>query len=170
MRKLNFLQILFHFIATYCCIFLFRTLHWINNIRVLEITEKHSLENIQNDFSNYGITAKDIFNLTAFPPIATLIGMLLGIGISLFISIKKKWPLINSLVIFILCFSFNYFDLPIFNYLQTLYPLTLTKSLFLQLITLCVLFVSIAMFLFFSKIIKNYIESFTEKKSTSSSS
>lgn len=163
MGKLNFLQILFHFIATYCCIFLFRTLSWIYNIRILEITEKYGVKNVIKDFNHYGIQETDIWNVTAFPSIATLIGMLFATIISIIITIKRKWSLINCLVVFIICFAVNYFNLPIFDYLKKFHTIRFIDNLLIQLIFTCVIFFVMGIFLFFSKNTNNLIEKNTER-------
>jgi hypothetical protein len=163
MRKLNFLQILFHFIAAYCCIFLFRTISWIYNIRILEIVEKYGVEKVTKNFNHYGIQTTEIWNVTAFPVFATFIGMLIAIIISIIITIKHKWSLINCLVVFIICFAINYFKLPLFDYLEKFHTIRFIDNLLIQLIFTCVIFFVIGIFLFFSKNTNNLIEKSTER-------
>ena len=164
MRKLNFLQILLHFIATYCFIFLFRTLCWIYNIRVLELVEKYGVENVVKNFDRYGIQTTETWKVIEFPILATLIGMFISIIISIIITIKKKWSLINCLVIFIVCYVVNYFNLPLFNYLEKFHTIRFTNNLLIQLLITCIIFGMAGTFIFFSKITNNLIENSTEKE------
>jgi hypothetical protein len=157
MKKINFLQITIHFFAAYCCIILFRTITWIYNISTLEIVYKNGVENVIKDFTHYGINALDAWSLTAIPKMATLIGLLIAIIISLIVSFKKKWSLINSLIVFIICFGVNYFQFPIFNYLKKFQPIYLDYIL-LQLIITFIIFFGLGTFLFFSKSTINLID------------
>ncbi len=167
MKKINFLQITIHFLAAYCCIILFRTLSWIYNIKTLEIVYKNGVENVIKNFTHYGITTLDVWNVTAFPKMATLIGLLIAIIISLIVSFKKKWSLINSFIVFIICFGVNYFQFPIFNYLTKFQPIYVDNIL-LQLIITCIIFFALGTFLFFSKSTINLIDKKTSFAKSSS--
>ncbi|WP_345094602.1 hypothetical protein [Flavobacterium chungnamense] len=104
MKKINYLQIIIHFIAA--CIFMISatTYSRLYNIKILKLIYQNGFKNVVNDFDNYGITPNDIAYFTISTNISSFIGLTIAFLFSILLSLKKKWSIINSFIVFLLGF------------------------------------------------------------------
>jgi p-aminobenzoyl-glutamate transporter AbgT len=121
MKKLNWKHILLHFIALWFFAFAFQTFAFLSDLNLSELL-RHT-DNAQKAIidRNYDIVALTNLNLTI--ALSNSIGLLTGFVISIIVSIKRKWPWINSLIVFIVIFSLGYLNLLGWEYLKNIFLL-----------------------------------------------
>lgn len=103
-NKLNFTQIIFHFIATYFIILSFQSFSWISNINQIEIIEKYGYKVFLANHEKYGITIEDIAYFSLWPNLACLAGISCAFVISVVISKIRNWSFLNSFIVLIISF------------------------------------------------------------------
>lgn len=118
-EKINYIQIVFHFIATYFIIFSFQSFSWLHDIKLIELTEIHGAKNIMDNHEKYGITLKDIAFFSFWPSVACLAGIVFAFIISVVISRFKKWSVWNSFITLIIIYLLYRFDLLGWDYLRS---------------------------------------------------
>jgi hypothetical protein len=159
MRKINYLQIIFHFIATCFFIYSFYSFSAIYNIKILTLISENGSENVLRNSEKFGITIMDIWNFSFVTQLSAVLGILTSFIISMVISIKNKWSVWNSFIVLVLCYTLNRFNLLGWNYLKNYISLgrLVNNLLFSFLITGSFLLL-IGLIIFFSKFLKNRIE------------
>ncbi|MBL0145644.1 MAG: hypothetical protein IPP48_07675 [Chitinophagaceae bacterium] len=71
------------------------------------------------EFDKQGITAADIVNFTFWTNVGKTVGLLIAFIISLTISIKNKWFLVNSLIILITAYGLAWTEFLGLNFCKT---------------------------------------------------
>lgn len=109
MRKINLLQIVLHFLAT--CFFAYSAIVFSRfyNLKLLYVTWENGVKNVSENPEKFGLTINDLWNFTFSQNIANLIGIFVAFIISIIISLKMKWPVINSIIVLIIAILFNKF-------------------------------------------------------------
>lgn len=118
MAKINYLQIFIHFVATCFFIFSFRVYSDIYNFKILMLFSENGVKNVMTNTEKYGVTSSDIYDLNFAISISQLIGIIIAFIISIIISVKNKWPILNSFIVLILSFTLNRFDLLGWSYIK----------------------------------------------------
>ncbi|RXM43408.1 hypothetical protein BOW55_19215 [Flavobacterium sp. YO12] len=59
-QKINYIQIIFHFIAVYFIMFSFRTFSWLRDIRLIELAQIHGPQYVMNNREKLGITIQEV--------------------------------------------------------------------------------------------------------------
>lgn len=118
MRKINYLQIIIHLIATCFFIFSFTVYSNIYNFKLLMVFSENGVHNVMSNTDKYGITLSDIWDFSFTTTILQFIGIIIAFIISLIISIKNKWSILNSFIVLILSFILNRFDLLGWGYIK----------------------------------------------------
>lgn len=110
-KKINYVQIIFHFIATYFIIFSFQSFAWLHDVKIIELTEIHSARNVFDNQEKYGITPVDIALFSFWPSVACFVGIVFGFIISIVISKIKKWSILNSFIVLVIIYLLYRFNL-----------------------------------------------------------
>lgn len=159
MKRINYLQIILHFIATCFFIFSFQFYSAIYNIRILKLISENGVENVLKNAEDYGITIIDMwnFNFTAF--ISSLIAIIVVFIISILISVKRKWSVWNSLIVLILSFFLSHFDFfGLYTIKKYFSPGYFIDDLLISFLTSGSFFLAIGFVILFSKYLNRLIE------------
>lgn len=164
MRKINYLQILIHSFGTYFFVFSATVFSWLYNLRIIKITLENGIDNVMHNSEKYKITTMDIWNFTFSTGISTVIGIFIAFLISIFISIKKKWSVINSFIILFISLALNkigFLDL-IWSYLKPyLCPGKYISDLKLSFLASGIFLLFVGCLIFFLKILNRKIEKYS---------
>lgn len=117
-KKINYVQIIFHFIATYFIIFSFHSFSGLYNIKLIELTEIYGVKYIMTNYEKHGITLEEITYFSFWPSVACLAGIVFGFVISIVISMIKKWSILNSFIVLIITYLLYRFDLLGWDYIR----------------------------------------------------
>ncbi len=159
MRKINYLQIILHFIATCFLIYSFYSFSAIYNIKILTIISENGSANVLRHSEKFGITTMDIWKFSFVTEISAVLGILTSFIISMVISIKNKWSVWNSFIVLVLCYTLNRFDLLGWSYLKTyISPGRLVNNLLFSFLITGSFLLLIGLIIFFSNFLKNRIE------------
>lgn len=113
MSRLNWRQILIHFIATWFFIQSFFLLSSLHDLKGCEVfTQKWQSESFDR-----ARLLSEINWLYTSP----YVGLLVGFSISLFITIKKKWFWVNSAIVLVLSYFLKRFDFDGWHYLKFIF-------------------------------------------------
>src|SRR3954462_8193117 len=107
--KINWRQLLIHFIATWFFIHSFQTLSYLSNTRLIKIYGGANEGTEMNALFNNGITTSDLVDFCFWTACSGFIGLLVAFVISLIISIKKGWFWFNSLIVLIVTYLLQRF-------------------------------------------------------------
>lgn len=118
-QKINYIQIIFHFIAVYFIIFSFRTFSWLRDIRLIELAQIHGPQYVMNNREKLGITIQEVTFFNFWPNVFSLLGILFAFIISITISKIKKWPILNSFIVLILIYLLYRYNALDWNYFRT---------------------------------------------------
>jgi hypothetical protein len=165
MRKINSLQILIHFIATSFFAFSATVLSRLYNLRILEIINKNGIDTVIKNSEKYKITTMDMWNFTFSTGISSVIGIFMAFLISIFISIKKKWSVINSFIVLFISLALNKTGvLNLFwSYLKPFVcPGKYISDLKLNILTSGIFLLIIGCLVFFLKILNRKIEDYSK--------
>lgn len=156
MKKINYKQIILHFVAT--CFFISSSSSFsrLYNSRILKIIFENGVENILKNPEKYEITTMDMSNFSLTTSISNIIGIIVAFFISIIISIKNKWSILNSIIVLMICFILNRFILLDLNFI---YAGSFTKNLILNFSISGLLFLIIGGFIFFSNFLTSKINS-----------
>ena len=165
MKKINYLQIIIHLIATYFFAFSAIVFSSFYNFRFVKIILENGIDNVIHNSEKFKITLIDESNFSYSIAISSVIGIFIAILISIFISIKKKWSIINSFIILLISFilkKIGFFDW-VWNQLGTFVcPGKYISNLKLNILTSGIFLLSIGCLLFFSKILNLKIEKYSK--------
>jgi len=150
MSKINFRQIVIHFIAAWFFMFAFQTLFSLHEIKILNIYRFVDKNKIIYEFDKQGITASDAVNFIFWTNVGKTAGLLIAFIISLIISLKNGWSWANSLIILILAYGLAWTEFIGLNLLQNIYYIKtlsfIPTSLLLFIISTIFLLLGIATF------------------------
>jgi hypothetical protein len=159
MKKINLLQILIHLIATLFFIFSSRTLSGLYNIKILKIISENGVENTMRNMDKYGLTTQDISNFSFVTNISGFIGITLAFTISVIISLRNKWSIINSFIVYMSSFLLHRFG--VLNSKLLKYGTeNFISDLFFRLLLVGIIFLIIGFLIFFSKKTNGIIEKY----------
>ena len=114
--RLNWRQILIHFVAFCFFIYAFQTLVFLYDTKIVDIIRQKGDQDIDTALTNNGTDASDLVWFTFLLSTSGLIGLLVAFIISLIVSLKRKWFWLNPLI----CLFITYF-LYRFNFLGWTY-------------------------------------------------
>ena len=159
MYRLNFRQILIHFIATWFFMFAFQTLFSLHEIKMINIYRLVDRTKVIYEFDKQGITATDFVNFTFWTNVGKTVGLLIAFIISLTISIKNKWLWVNSLIILISAYGLAWTEFLGLNFLQNIYYLKGLTSipLILLLTVITVIFTLLGIITFYHRKTNQFI-------------
>ncbi len=119
--RLNWRQILIHFVAAWFFMFAFQTLATLHDIKLVDIFRQSDENNIRNSLEINGTTVSDLLYFNMWNGIGKTVGLLIAFIISLIISIRKKWFWFNSFIVLILLYILSWFELLGWTYLKRIF-------------------------------------------------
>ena len=105
--KINWRQILIHFVAFWFFILSFQTLSYLHNIKLIKILQHSNESSLNKDLSDNGIKSSEFVNTMIWINVSGFFGLLIAGSISLAISIRRHWLWVNTLIAFIMIYIFN---------------------------------------------------------------
>lgn len=116
--RINWRQILVHFVAFWFFIYAFQTLSYLYDTKLVDTIRYSNSQDSIKTLTDNGTTTSNLVFLQLYVNISGLIGLLIAFMISLAISIKKHWLWINPLIAFALMYTLYRFDLLGWTYLK----------------------------------------------------
>jgi hypothetical protein len=168
MRKINFLQIILHFIATWLLVYSFSAFSCLSSLRLLELIRLNGIENVTHNSEKYGITTVEIWRFTFMIAISRTVGIVIAFAISVIISIRRKWSLLNCIVVLLLSLlssRFNFLDSLLKKIVS---PINFISNLSVQYISIGMLFLIAGTLLFFLKGVNKKIDKATKTTAANS--
>lgn len=157
--KLNWRQIVIHFVAFWFLIYAFQTFSYLFFTNLIDNIRQNNGEFSKNYFDSDSNT-ENVTYFLIWTTYSGFIGILTAFIISIVMTLKRNWFWINSLIVFILTFILHRFDLlgwtfikPVFYYIGQLLNDT-TKEFWVNGIILLIIGLSI----FFSNVSIKFIE------------
>ena len=115
--KINWRQILIHFVAFWFFILSFQTLSYLHNIKLINILQHSNEHSLSKDLSDNGIKSSEFVNTMIWINVSGFFGLLAAGSISLVISIRQHWLWVNTLIAIILIYIFERFNFLGWRYL-----------------------------------------------------
>ncbi|TDP01569.1 hypothetical protein [Flavobacterium sp. 245] len=150
-QKINYIQIIFHFIAAYFIIFSFRTFSWLNDIKLIELADIHGPQYVMKNHEKLGITPAEIAFFNFWPGVYSLAGIVFAFIISIVISKIKKWSVLNSFIVLITIYLLYRFTSLGWDYFRLFAIGRFVDNYHLNFIITGSLFLIIGLVIFFSK-------------------
>ncbi|RXK62076.1 hypothetical protein ESA94_03430 [Lacibacter luteus] len=119
--KINWRQILIHFVAFWFFIHAFQTLSFLYNTNLVDIVRHSNGQDTVNVLTNNGTTASDLVYFQLWTSVSGFIGLLVAFIVSLVISIKRHWFWVNSLIAFIATYFLYRYDILGWTYLKKIF-------------------------------------------------
>ena len=123
-QRLNWRQILVHFVATWFFIYAFQFLAYLSNTTMFDGLQKFSSsdqEELNNFLKDKDFTAGQMITYFYYASAVWLLGLIIAFIFSLLISKKRKWFWINSLIVFLLVFFLKEYDLLGWSFLKSIF-------------------------------------------------
>lgn len=121
MSRLNWRQILTHFLAFWFFIHAFETLSYLSDTRILEVVHYSKKQELEQKFIDNRISSVDLSYYAIWIDTSGFFGLLVAFSISLAISIRRHWFWLNSLIVFIMTFILYKFALLGWTYLKEIF-------------------------------------------------
>ncbi|MBB4803056.1 hypothetical protein HNP37_003131 [Flavobacterium nitrogenifigens] len=157
-QKINYIQIIFHFVATYFIMFSFKTFSWLNYIKVIEAAAIHGPKYVMENLEKLQITTVEIAYFNFWPNIISLVGIVFSFIISITISKIKKWSILNSFIVLIIIYLLYRYNTLGWNYFKILAIGSFIDDYHLNFIITGSFFLIIGLVIFFSKWTNRIIE------------
>jgi hypothetical protein len=116
--RLNWRQIVIHFVASWFFIHAFQTLSYLYDTRLIDIVRQSNGQLTSQAFVDNKIEAADLTYFVLWTSVSGFVGMIAAFIISLTISIKRHWFWVNALLAFVLTYILYRFDLLGWTYLK----------------------------------------------------
>lgn len=154
--NINFLQISIHFAATWFMIFATKTFSLLYEVEIFEALRTNGVTNLEE----IGKTTYEFSTFLIVLQLSGFFGILTAFLISLVISKKKKYSLVNSYIVFILAFILYRFKLLGWEYLKQIFllPGEIFTNPYLNILINGVILLSTSLLLFFTNTTNRIIE------------
>ncbi|MEO6141034.1 MAG: hypothetical protein ABIP22_09525 [Ginsengibacter sp.] len=119
--RLNWRQVLIHFIATWFFMYSFRALAVLHDTNLADIFRHTGSNNLQKNLNENKISASDFSDFVVWISVGNTVGIFTAFIISLTISIKRKWFWFNSFLVFVLVNILSWLNLSGWNYLKKIF-------------------------------------------------
>jgi hypothetical protein len=158
--KLNWRQILLHFIAFWFFIHAFETFSYLTDTKLVEFF-RHSNQPITSAaLEENSLSASNMFELIFKSTVANLIGLLVAFIISLVISIRQHWFWVNSLIALLIMFIPINLGFLSWKYLREIFwvPGQLFSDTTIEFLINGIILLTIGLLIFFWKRPRQFIE------------
>jgi hypothetical protein len=132
--KLNLRHVALYFVAFWFFLYAFKTLSSLRYLKLVEVV-RSSNENIAREsLIENGISSEDLANSIISANISALIGLILGLGVALFLAARRKLFWGNPFIAFVVILFLNKLGWLAWDYLKALfwYPGQQINNLFLE--------------------------------------
>jgi hypothetical protein len=154
--KLNWRQLLIHFIAFWFLIYAFQTISYLRNTTKFDLLQKLNHLNkteLSEYLKNNNTTEADLISYPYYSVLYGFLGLVVAFAVAVLISKKRKWFWINSLIVFIVMYVLWRNEALGWIYLKGIWlaPGRLFHSSFLYLLSNGIILLSVGLFFFFFK-------------------
>lgn len=119
--RLNWRQVLLHFVAFWFFIHAFQTLSYLYDTALIDTVRNSKGQVTEQMLAESGLNAADLTYFVFWTGISGFIGLLLAFIISLTISIRRGWFWANALTTFILTYLFYRYNLLGWTFLKRIF-------------------------------------------------
>lgn len=164
--RLNWRQILMHFIAFWFFIHAFQTLSYLYDTKLIDTVRQSNGQLNSQALVDNKVETSDLTYFVLWPSVSGFVGLLVAFIISLTISIKRQWFWANALFVFVLTYILYRFDLLGWTYLKQFFWYLGQKfnNSIIEFLINGVILLTIGLFIFFLRRPNQFIET---KKLTS---
>ena len=157
--RLNWRQVVIHFIATWFFMYSFQTLAFLHNTKLIGLIRQSSNGDITKSLNQSGIPASELLYFNLWTGIGNTIGLLVALIISLTISIRQKWFWVNSIIVLVLAYSLSWFNLLGWTYLKKIFltPGEIFRNTTLEFLTNGIILLTLGLLTFFLSKANNFI-------------
>ncbi len=148
MNRINFRQIILHFIGTWFFMFAFKTLFSLHETKMILIYRDVDPSLFINELEKQGVTSGDMVDFAFWTNVGETIGLLIGFLLSLYISLRANWFWVNSLIVLVLTYCLSWGGLLGLSFLGDIYYLKAWDSIHIK----WLLIIIASIFLFFGVI------------------
>lgn len=151
--KLNWRQIVLHFVASCFFVHAFMILSYLYYIKLVDHFRSSNYTNPILGNENVHYSSSDVTNFIMIPHYSAMVGLLIAFLISLFISIKRQWFWFNSAIAYLLTYFLHRFDFLGWGYLKKIFLALgkLSNNTFIEFLVNGTLLLTIGLMLFFLK-------------------
>jgi hypothetical protein len=118
LEKINWRQIIVHFVACWFFIHAFQTLSFLYDTKLVDTIRQSNGQLTSEAFVEKKFDASDLTYFWLWTSVSGFVGLLVAFIISLIISFKRNWLWANTLLAFILAFILYHFHLLGWGYLR----------------------------------------------------
>jgi hypothetical protein len=149
--RLNWRQVVIHFIATWFFMYSFQTLAILHDTNLVDIFRQVGEHGLRNAINENKISASDLTYFTMWTTLANIAGLLVAFIISLTISFKRKWFWFNSFLVLVFVHILGRLDLLGWAYLKKIFlvPGEIFANTKLQFLTDGLLLLALGLLTFF---------------------
>ena len=158
--KLNWRQVIIHFIAFWFFSYAFLTFSQLQHITLIEIARKSNGPISNATFIENKITGDDLANFLLWNDLSPLLGLLISFIMALLISKKLPWFWVNSLLAFVAMYLLWINDLLGWNDLNPMFMRLgkLFKNITLEFFSNGLLLLVVGLLLFYLKPVNDFIK------------
>lgn len=102
--KLNWRQVIIHFIAFCLFIYAFQTFSYLHNTTLIEVVRNSKGRIPNTTFIDNNISSTDLMRFLLWTNISPLVGLLISFFMAIMISKKRAWFWVNSLLAFLVAY------------------------------------------------------------------
>jgi hypothetical protein len=162
-QKLNWRQILIHFVATWFFIYSFQQLAYLTNTTEFEgvqILVNSGDKKASKFLESKNISVGQFISYTFYVYKAWFVGLLVAFFISLIIANRRKWYWVNSIIMLLIVFTLKQFNFLGWTYLKVIFlkPGLLFNSTALYLLTNGIILLLLGIFVFCFRPFNNFID------------
>ncbi|WP_460554679.1 hypothetical protein [Ferruginibacter profundus] len=149
--KLNWRQVLIHFIAAWFFMYSFHTLAVLHNTNLIDILRHSDKGDLTNALSKNQVSSIEVSYFVVWTSIGNTLGFLVAFIISLIISIKRKWFWFNSIIVFVLVCILSRFELLGWDFLKNIFltPGEIFGNITLEYLTNGIILLTLGLLTFF---------------------
>jgi len=157
--RLNWRQVVIHFIATWFFMYSFQTLAILHDTNLVDVFRHSGKDNLAKALNENKISASDLTYFTVWTSFGNTIGLLVAFVISLTISIRRNWFWFNSFIVLVLEYILSWLGLLGWAYLKNIFltPGGIFKNTTLEFLTNGMILLTLGLLAFFLNKTNNFI-------------
>ena len=158
--RLNWRQIVMHFIATWFFMYSFQTLSFLHNLKLTDLVRQSKESEIIKALHNSGISVSETLYFTLWIHLGKTIGIVTAFVLSLILSIERKWFWVNSFIVLFLAYGLSWFSSLGWRYLNKIFltPGQIFKNTLLEFLTNGLILLMLGLLTFFVAKSNKFIE------------
>jgi glucan phosphoethanolaminetransferase (alkaline phosphatase superfamily) len=158
--KLNWRLVAVHFVATWLFMYAGQTLAVLHNPHLLEILKREGFDHVKEIVERNQASATELTMFSIWPGLGSLAGEMIALGISLTITIRRRWFWFNSLLVPVLIFLLSLFGLLGWHYLKMIFliPGEIFSSPVMEYLANGLIMLALGLFVFFGRPTNGFIK------------